>query len=180
MKQGLYTWLYSKEFGPDETIEEKYNTLIYRQGKIGWYQVFTGQLAEDWSTLQDAYLEENKTLKNKHRSGGSWVTGLIALILNQLNETWKARNNQRHGCTPESREQKQLEQTQRDLETLYSRREEMLPCDQEHLYRSVEEHLKMEPTSLARQQWLNIWEPVVLQGINKGQRLGLQVSDGSI
>ena len=65
------------------------------------------------------------------------------------------------------------EEAHREITHLYGLRQQMLPCDREHLYENTEEHFEKDPTARGLRQWIKTWKPVLLRGINASKKRGL-------
>ena len=63
------------------------------------------------------------------------------------------------------REQAQYAQAQRETEEIYSQRSLVQPRDQDVFYSNTHEHFQKESTARGLKQWLNTWNPLLLQSI---------------
>ena len=66
-----------------------YNSLIFRQTRISWKQLFLGQFVFEWSDLQQDHLVLQNITSKKY-SGTSWSTGVTQIIRNHVCSTWEA------------------------------------------------------------------------------------------
>ena len=148
-----------------------YNSLISRQTRIGWKQLFLGHFVLEWSNLQQDYLVlQSKT--SKKYSGTSGITGVTQIIWHHVYSNWEARNADLHGIDATMREQAQYAQAQQKTEEISSQRSLVQPSDRDVFYSNTNEHIQKEPTAQGLKQWLNTWKPLILHSIQEGTATG--------
>jgi hypothetical protein len=67
---------------------------------VGWSHLFQGRLVQDWSRLQEDFLEANKAnlkLDCRYYTGAIWTTKLISLLWVTMRAQWDSCNADRHG-----------------------------------------------------------------------------------
>ena len=75
---GLSKWLHNKP-ATFSKFPPLYNSLIFRQTRIGWKQLFLGCIVLEWSNLQQDHLVLQNITSKKY-SGTSWITGITQII----------------------------------------------------------------------------------------------------
>ena len=167
---GLSKWLHNEPaIFPD--FPPLYNSLIFRQTRIGWKQLFIGRFILEWSDLQQDYLVL-QSITSKKYSGTSWITGVTQIIWNHVYSNWEARNADLHGIDATIRERAQYTQAQWETEEIYSQRSLVQPCDRNVFYSNTNEHFQKESTAHWLKQWLNTWKPLILHSIQNGNATG--------
>ena len=64
--------------------------LIAHQNAIGWYQLFLGRFATEWSKLQDAFYSRTPAReKHKRRTGMKWQVMIISKLWEQWFNLWE-------------------------------------------------------------------------------------------
>ena len=155
MITSLSKWLHNKP-ATFSNFPPLYNSLISRQTRIGWKQLFLGRFVFKWSDLQQDYLVLQNITSNKY-SGTPWVAGVTQIIWHHVYSNWEARNADLHGIDANMIEQAQYAQAQREPEEIYSQQSLVKPCDQEVFYSNTHEHFHKESTAQGLKQWLNTW-----------------------
>ena len=89
-------------------------------------------------------------------------------------ETWLIRNLAQHGLDKTEQERKQIELAQRQTAELYKTKNKVLPRDHDLFYNTLEEHYEQEPSSRGLFQWINTWQPVIIQSVKDAATLGIQ------
>jgi hypothetical protein len=87
--------------------EAKFSNLLQAQTNLGWSQLLQGQLANDWSRLQDEFLEENKCdleVDRRYYTGDIWARKLVSHLWGAMKDQWDLHNGDRHGNTTEARQ----------------------------------------------------------------------------
>ena len=148
-----------------------YASLISKQYRAGWEQLFFGRFVLEWAELQEDYLSTLPS-RSKYHSGTTWVSGVNQIIWNLVYKTWENRNAAQHGVDAASREIALAEMARKETAALYEVRDRVLPRDYELFYSSLEEHHLQEPTSRGLNQWLTTWQPVIRQSIKTATKLG--------
>jgi hypothetical protein len=148
-----------------------YASLIAKQYRAGWEQLFFGRFVLEWSELQEDFLATLPT-RSKYHSGMTWVSGVHQIIWKHVYKTWENRNAAQHGVDAASREIALAEMAMRETAALYDVRDQVLPRDYELFYSSLDEHHLQEPTSRGLNQWLTTWQPVIHLSIKTATKLG--------
>ena len=148
-----------------------YNSIFFRQTRIGWKQLFLGQFVLEWSNIQQNHLVLQNITSKKY-SGTSWITGITQIIWHYLYSNCEAVNADLHGIHATMREQAQYAQAQRETEKIYSPRSLVKPCDREVFHSNNNEHFQEESTARGLKQCLNTWKPLILRSIQEGTATG--------
>ena len=80
-----------------------YASLISKQYRAGWEQLFVGRFVLKWSELQEDFLSSLPT-RSKYHSGTTWVSGVNQIICKHVYKTWENQNAAQHGVDAASRE----------------------------------------------------------------------------
>ena len=130
-----------------------YIQLRQSQDKIGWDQFLRGKLATDWNRLQHRYARKN----SKVEQSKNWLSWLIRYMASQFHSLWISRNKDRHGHDTAAQHQSKLAQARREISSLYSHRDHVLPHDRDLFCASLEAHL-LQPLSQLH-SWLALNKP---------------------
>ena len=115
---GLSKWLHNEPAILSD-LPPLYNSLIFRQTRIGWKQLFLGPFVFESSDLQQDHIVLQNITSKKY-SSTSWTTGVTQIIWHHVYSNWEARNTDLHGINATMREQAQYAQAQRETEDIYS------------------------------------------------------------
>ena len=74
------------------TLTEKLHQTIQDQTQIGWDEYRHGSLAKGWAEVQLQYERSTKTKTNS-----DWNTMFTKTVIQYVYDTWKFRNEKRHG-----------------------------------------------------------------------------------
>eukprot|EP00980_Cylindrotheca_fusiformis_P016603 scaffold4973_cov135-Cylindrotheca_fusiformis.AAC.21 len=97
--------------------------LIIDQNKIGWRQILRGRVSKKWAEYQHAvYTDRNE--KDKKLTGTSWMTTLVCLLLTQVFDIWKQRNEFVHGAQSTTNMQIRKAQVLQELRLIHSHRDD--------------------------------------------------------
>jgi hypothetical protein len=161
---GITDWLHDTPPAPTD-YPPQYETLIREQSTIGWNQIFQGRVSNRWRETQQAYYDGSKTVSG--RDGASWVRKTLGHFFTHWNLLWDSRNDDLHGKDATSKAKAAKDQAIRELELLYSLRDEVLQRDTALFYASLVEH-KSKPSSTIR-QWINTYRPLILQSTKEAK-----------
>jgi hypothetical protein len=82
-----------------------FRKLHLTQAFVGWSQLFQGRFVQDWSRLQDTFLDDNnaelKLDQGYYYYGDLWLQKLISLLWTTMQVQWDHRNADRHGHNTE-------------------------------------------------------------------------------
>ena len=163
---GLYHW-----FQCDEWTQEELDAVTEAeraQHGLGWRQIFNGRMAKAWAEAQDDFYRGEGRWSTS-RNGRVWTVSVLSHVWEGWFELWDNRNALVHGNDKASRALAQRAAIERRIAALYERRGEMLPCDRDLLYGTVEEHL--EGTTTARLvNWYNTHWPVFRASFEESKR----------
>jgi len=108
---------------------------IQHQARLGWTQVYQGQVSKGWAVAINA------THPELALSGEQIMTQLIRIIWTYILETWKIRNEHLH----HNSDQLNLPNYRLAIITLYEQRNQLPPDAQAALYRHPLETLLEQP-----------------------------------
>mmetsp|Transcript_6236 Transcript_6236/g.17580 ORF Transcript_6236/g.17580 Transcript_6236/m.17580 type:complete len:210 (-) Transcript_6236:28-657(-) len=154
---------------PDPSDFPTESQLISMHQELGWQQLFFGRFVKSWRHLQEQHLHTVPHRKSHHK-GTTWVTGITKILWTHVHNNWTLRNDARHGHDQETKEQKCIEQAQREIVAIYSTRTEVMPRDRACFYPSTDTHFTHETTSRQLRQWINTWQPLFLLSIKEARR----------
>jgi hypothetical protein len=81
--------------------KHKFRVLHHSQAYVGWFHLFQGRLVQDWSRLQEEFLEDNNTDLKPDRhyyTGTIWTHKVISLLWVAMRAPWDSRNADHHGA----------------------------------------------------------------------------------
>ena len=82
------------------------------QKKIGWRQIFRGQISAGWAKAQGMYYKEHPDLRYLPQySSDQWGKQVIKALIEASLALWNARNQALHGLSPEDQRKIQRQQT---------------------------------------------------------------------
>ena len=190
LTEGIHLWLTSDETLMPDKFPPKYSALIRQQNRIGWRQLFSGRLSQEWARLQNDYIFVRKlrqqdthltnTYDNNHhnkttagRSGHTWAAEVIHEIWERWSEVWAMRNADVHGHDQQTRKAQQEHHNILRLQNIYEVRNQMEPrVREELLYRNVEDHLERSKSTL--HNWLATHEATITQSIKNAKSRAIQ------
>jgi hypothetical protein len=167
---GLENW-YNDQPMETQPYPARYHRLIHQQNKIGWRQLFNGRMSVEWATLQQDHLATTGLL-GKTRSGHLWTTAIITVIWAEWRKMWKMRNGIIHGHDTESRAKIQRLEAERNLHSVYTNRNNMLPSTREVLFDTMAEHLTHSTRSITN--WYTTYAPTIKASIRTAKQRALR------
>ncbi len=118
------------------SVSSRNEFLIWQQNKIGWGQLFQGQLSTEWSWLQgDHYYctRAERPGQNHKFTGDGWQVCIITLLWKHWRVLLKQRNG--HDAAASARAEKRI--VIRQLEQIYNTRSHMEPSVQSLLHQNI-------------------------------------------
>jgi len=103
-------------------------TAAQAQDHIGWVNLLLGQLAMEWSALQQHYLSSISS----HCTTSSWATGMITHLLSISHSLWVFHNQVVHDRTMEGTARVAELQVMEDLHTQFALGLQDLPFSKHH------------------------------------------------
>jgi hypothetical protein len=161
---GIQSYLSQTPFDSTEYPAE-YQGLIREQNTIGWVQIFQGRLSTSWQRIQQYHYSGLKPIKG--RDGASWSRNIISFIFAEWVLLWESRNNSVHGDDTTSRAQAKHNQAIRELETVYSYRDQVLQRDRSFYFATLDLH-REQPTKSIR-QWLNTYRDLLIHSLKEAK-----------
>jgi hypothetical protein len=95
----------------------------------------------------------------------SWSRNMISYVFAEWVLLWKARNDAVHGDNTSTRAQAKHSQAIRELEILYSFRDQVLQRDRSLYFPSLEFHMEQPTRSL--RPWLNLYRDLLLHSLKE-------------
>jgi hypothetical protein len=132
--------------------KNKFRALHQTQAYVGWSHRFQGRLVQDWSQLQENFLEANNAnLKLDHRyyTGAIWTRKLISLLWVTMRAQWDSRNADRHGHTMAENHAIRHARLRQAITAQYQAVPAMLAADRALFDEPIEPKLKQHPNRLA-------------------------------
>ena len=161
--EGLDAWFQDQPLDPTP-FHPRYAKLIYQQNRLGWQQVFSGRLSNEWARLQDDHLYAHNQL-GKTRSGRLWTTMIIQTIWQEWHKLWLHRNETIHGHDMTTRTAARKRFVEAKLRALYAKREAMRARDRNIFFDTVEEHLTRP--LIAQENWILTYGPLVRHSVKE-------------
>jgi hypothetical protein len=156
--QGLTHWLDDTPFD-EAPFSERYSALLREQRTIGWKHMFQGRATEEWAKQQQIHLSSLSYIKGQ--DGANWIKVVLSHIFSQWNNLWNSRNSERHGKDQKAKAKLLKDQAIRELEVLYTLRENVLHRDRTLFFDDITLHTS-QPTRAIR-QWINTYKPLLLK-----------------
>ena len=122
VEDGLLNSLYHRFRSKEWATEELDNATAAKQAqhKLGWRQIFNGQIATAWADAQDGfYRDEGRWGTSKN--GRVRTVSILSHIWEEWFKLWDCRNALVHGSDKESRARVQREVIERRIEALCAR-----------------------------------------------------------
>jgi hypothetical protein len=136
--------------------------LLQAQTDLGWSQLFQGRLVQDWSRLQERFLETHNTelkLDRRYYTGAIWTRKVISLLWVAMRNQWDLRNADRHGRTKAANHAIRHTRLLQAITTMYANRPRTLAADRDVLTESPAR--KIGRHSMGLELWLKQTQQLV-------------------
>ena len=160
--QGITAWRNHTPL-PISHLATQYCAIIHNQDKIGWQQIFNGQLASSWAHTQQAYTRHSKTHDQQ------WGKQIITAIWTQWENLWTLQNKAQHGKDTVSQIRIKQRQALVELQQIYKNKQLYLPLDLHYLQQSYNTHTTKQTYIL--KNWLNFYRGVFKRSIKEAKLL---------
>eukprot|EP00980_Cylindrotheca_fusiformis_P007182 scaffold1514_cov118-Cylindrotheca_fusiformis.AAC.2 len=147
----------------------KLHTLIEEQNLIGWRQMFRGRVSREWAKIQQNTYDEKQ---KKNITGTSWITEVVCLLLNQIFEVWKQRNDKVFGNQSQHIQHSRHDKALQELRMLHAHRSDYRACDVQFLMNDETEedetriqHVLATSKIGSLEGWLYRWIPYFADSI---------------
>jgi len=120
------------------------------QDHIGWVNLLLGQLAVEWSVLQQHYLSSISS----HHTASSWATGMITHLLSISHSLWVFWNRVVHDCTMDGTAHAAELQVTEDLHAQFELGLQDLPFSERHYLKQHTVDSLLHTPLTDRQWWL--------------------------
>ena len=151
----------------------EYRSLIAAQNAIGWAQLFRCRWAQAWSTIQQTTLIFDP-LEDSPHALTAWVRRCGRLLLAQWWELWKLRNEERHGQTRESTQNRMKATVESHLHELYVLRPTIMPVDRNMFpYETAQAHIAASVQLEATLHWCLENRPAILASQKQARERGI-------
>jgi hypothetical protein len=142
-------------------ISGPFTKALTAQSEIGWVSMLRGHWSKEWQQAYDkSYHEpddESRKERNKrHLTMARWQKKIIQSTWSFMIQLWKLRNDERHGWDKASRDSARREVLHKELEDLYSRKNDFPVRVQKLLRTSYEIHIQETVTKIA--DWLDAYK----------------------
>lgn len=162
---GITQWLEHSTLDPNN-CPYPFQQLVRQQNKIGWIQLFRGRFSREWARHQQEHLTDTKQLTKK-RTGHLWTVNIITKLWTEWYTIWETRNAVVHGHNASTQQTIRREQAIQEITLIYSKREHYLPANREHLFTTLEEHIRGSTSKLVN--WLNTFRALFRWSIKRAQ-----------
>ena len=136
-------------------VPESVTTIAAAQEAIGWTELLRGRLSKAWTQHQQTHLGAFDPKVN----GQTWTIDIIQFILESWLELWKSRNGDRHGRDHQSKAQAAKAQAIREMEQLYSYKDNIMPHHNWILDTPMEQRMNLKTYVL--RAWINSFKPIL-------------------
>jgi hypothetical protein len=108
------------------------------QEHIGWRQVFSGKLSQNWLRLQgDVTLKDGKV-----RDDYIWGASIVEILLSKIIDLWKLRNDKVHGITEEIQEKQRKHRLVDKVKHLNEQRNNARPSDMGLFHENIDQYVE--------------------------------------
>ena len=154
--EGIARWFEGAEWTPEDLVEA--TDVEKAQCALGWRQIFNGRMTKGWAAEQDHFCKAEGRWGTS-RNGRVRTTSILTHIWTEWFDLWDHRNGLVHGHDAATRALARRAEIERKIQDLYQKRGELVPCDRDLLYDSVQEHLD-NATTTQLVNWYNTHWPV--------------------
>ena len=158
---GLEQWFRESHIDPSK-YPPQFQLLIRQQTAIGWRQIFSGRMSNEWNRLQADHAYRNG--KRDQAASLLWTTNIICSIWKEWFDLWDLRNGVIHGHDSTSRNKAKRDRAEQEIRLIYDSREAMLPADRDHLEDNAEDHITGKSTQRL-QNWLHTYRGLFKKSI---------------
>ena len=117
---------------------ENFHDAIWRQGTIGWRQIFNNRISRHWLGHQG----NTKTLQGRLRMNYIWGASIVETCLRMMIELWEMRKEEVYEKEEVTKQQKRKEKAATSVRKLHNLQEITHPSNVKLFYEDVEKEIE--------------------------------------
>jgi exonuclease III len=165
LTKGLQCW-FRGEILPTTSFPAAFHQLIEEQNSIGWYALLRGFVSKQWAVIQHAHFYHNDNVTIT-KTGSLWITGLLAIVWDQIFLLWKLYKDTLHGVDAKAQTAILTRHLRRKIQALHDRQDDVRAADRRWFISDLQRYLA-NATVAKMQSWLSTYEPILHDAIRLG------------